>query len=512
MSRVPNAVDFLQAYRQMRYRYEGLYRRQIEALRDAYAVAPTKGLPASVNQALEAHLREYFVNSFLRALNWRMDVSAEGDLPNLVPEAPVSSSLEGTKKFLDYLGTESGTTEPLLVVETKRPLSPLPRLKNILAASDATLASIIAAGLGGEELTGEWNEWLGTLRDYVKSVSDRGGRVPRRAVLTNGQWLIIFIDPSDSFLASGTPDRAKILVFTVEGDADGSNALIEAHYNNIFNWLEHQRVLDEIPPLSVGEVAFRLDPGLIDRTLHGLHLLYIEEPDFLEGSSVALSVSPVIKVMPILFLRSKYGAWFRVDSGRRIVIPHESEKLTEHLDNVRGVANKLLEDVNLRLGINLAATAIESHYASVNDFKSLRGVTEKFKAHPHYDEHVIVTGQHTHYFRLEPSVPGCVHHQWENSNGESCAIPVSIQRRSTTPRAFFVDRENHHCTHREVAAAKACQLAPDNRHRCGERSGNDQAPFCEIWRFERYLCCRTCILENVCTSAPAFTLPCHRPH
>jgi hypothetical protein len=39
-------------------------------------------------------------------------------------------------------------------------------------------------------------------------------------------------------------------------------------------------------------------------------------------------------------------------------------------------------------------------------------------------------------------------------------------------------------------------------------------PFCEIFSFEEYLCCRVCAFEEVCTKAPAFRLPCERliPH
>jgi hypothetical protein len=36
-----------------------------------------------------------------------------------------------------------------------------------------------------------------------------------------------------------------------------------------------------------------------------------------------------------------------------------------------------------------------------------------------------------------------------------------------------------------------------------------KTPFCEIWKFEEHLCCRTCAFEEVCTKAEVFSgLPC----
>jgi hypothetical protein len=445
-----------------------------------------------------------------------MDVSPEDGLPNLVPEAPIISSLEGTTKFLDYLGTEREGTDPLLIVESKRPRSPLPKRKaaagksSVTAMADEPVESIISVGLGRAELAGDWNEWIETLRDYVQSANDRRGKVPRRVVLTSGRWLIIFTDPADSFLAGGTHSPEKILVFTAEGDGEGDQDLIEQYYREIFGWLENQRVLEEVPPLIVAEVAFHVSPDQVDRLLHGLHLLYIEQPDFHQGSSVALSVSPVVRVMPIIFLHSRYGAWLRVYSESKIEIPHAPEQLAEHLREVHDIATGFLQDINRRLGTNFTPSTIESHYENTDDFDALRGVVEKPKDYPHYDEHVVVTGQHTHYIRLEPTVLGCPHHHWGNSNRVDRAVLVPIERRSTNPRAFFISGENHHCAHRHVAVAKSNPITPDNTDRCGPRSGKEQDAFCEIWRFETHLCCRTCIFEDVCTSAPVFTLPCHR--
>lgn len=66
-------------------------------------------------------------------------------------------------------------------------------------------------------------------------------------------------------------------------------------------------------------------------------------------------------------------------------------------------------------------------------------------------------------------------------------------------------------TVQNVALAKSQTVTAKNRERCGPRSSRDGEAFCEIWSFERRLCCRTCVFEPVCTKAQVFHLPCQRP-
>lgn len=502
MSRVRNAVEFQQAHRQIRYFYDQLYRRRVETIRAEYARSPARITPTSVDDALEAHVREYVVNSLLGALNWRLNASVEHGLPNLIPEAPVASSTNGTIRFLDYLGVEGNDgIDPLMIVETKRPRSLLPARRvpvtnsDLRATATESVSEIISAGLGGESLTGEWDNWLRTQRSYVQLVFSRRSLCPRRVVMTSGQWLIIFVDPADSFLGANLPDPNKIVVFENSDEIDERS-------NEVFGWLEHQIVLDEAPALSPGEILFHVSSEEVDNVMHGLRLLYIEEPGF-------ESLRPVIKLKPILFLRSRYGAWLRIESRAEITIPHASEELPEHLSRVETLAEGLLTEINTRLSIGLAPATIESHYANAEDFGVLPGIAGSNNL-PHYDEYIVVTGQYTHYLRLEPTVPDCPHHNWGKSNRTGYATLVSIQSRSTHPRSFFISDEDNHCAHRDVAAVKSAQITPQNRERCGSRSGKDYDPFCEIWRFESHLCCRTCIFENVCGAADVFSLPCRR--
>jgi hypothetical protein len=67
LSRARNAEDFLQEYRRIRFQYDAVYRPRIEAIRVSYSDNPAGSTPPSVDNALEAHMREYVINAFLRA-------------------------------------------------------------------------------------------------------------------------------------------------------------------------------------------------------------------------------------------------------------------------------------------------------------------------------------------------------------------------------------------------------------------------------------------------------------
>ena len=508
-SRSHNADDFRHKYLQIRFRYEDTYRRQIDGIRSKYERSEPGVTPLYVDDCLEAHFREYFVNSFLQALNWRLNITTDEELPNLIPESPVASVSRGTKRRLDYLGIEQETHRPLLIVETKHPRSPLPQKKKISkrrsyeqSISDSW-PSIIADGLRGQELLGEWNDWLNDLRDYVLDVQDKSQTIPKRVILTNGNWLILFTDPADSFLPSDSQNANRIFAFIYEDDGSRKRDDFADKCNDIFELLEHQRILGETPPLNVGELTFHLSSEEVSGAMHGLRLMYTEKTDLF------YAVSPIIDVTPVILLRSKYGAWLRVESGKEVQVPHHYEQLGDHLYKMQEEAGQLLGKVNEVLDADLKASKIEAHYGSGEMFGSLKGIT-KLKSGGHYEEYLIVTGEYSHYLKPEPSVVGCQHHNWGYSNQQSCAEPrlVSIQRRSTNPRSFFITGEGHHCAHRDVSAAKASQITPDNRGRCGMRSGQNFSAFCEIWAFEKHLCCRTCVFEGVCTEAQSFRPPC----
>lgn len=486
MSRVRNADEFLLRFRWIASEYDKTF-------------APTRicaqyaGKPEEKNY-LEIHARTYFVNPFLAALNWRIDRQPTDDLSNLIPEVPVRSEERGSIRFLDYLGFKRSPNDeehrPLLIVETKRPGAGLPHA----LTPAATYSEIISRGLNRETLSGEWNKWLNTLRDYVRSVHERTKHCPRRVVITNAEWLILFLDPQDAFLDGGSADPAHILVFENRKD-------IERRFGDVFRNLEYQQVLGEaLPTFTPGDLPFYLAGQEIDRALHGLRLRYVEQPGIYQPA-------PVIKVAPVVFLRTQYGAWMRIESPlEEFDLPHRYEELLRHLGDVEQRARNLLSEVDRQLGTSLQASPLTKHYENEDDFAVLPGVQEINR-----NEFILVTGDASHYLLPEPSIPNCPYHDWWACQRAGVpSNPGPLGNRSVNPRSFFGSGEPHHCAHRDVCNAKSSPITGANRVRCGARSGRDGQAFCEIWRFEQHLCCRTCAFEEVCTKAEVFHLPCQR--
>jgi hypothetical protein len=311
--------------------------------------------------------------------------------------------------------------------------------------------------------------------------------------MTNGEWLILFLQPSDAFLQDDDhpcPPEA-ILVFKNENE-------IAERSSELYRLREHQHVLDEVPFVAPGDVAFHVSGPSVRTAMHGLRLRY-------EQSHALKVPSPIIHVAPVVILRTELGATIRVENpDEQFELPHAPEQLGTHLTTVANAAQKLLREIGERLEKPLTPALIEVHFNDPQSFGAQKTVTRSSD-----DEYFLVTGQHTHYLRAEPSVPDCPYHEWGKSNSEAVAAPPGpITVSSVRERSFFFSRQIHHCAHAHVLQAKSNEITPANRPRCGPRSGDDGEPFCEIWSFEQRLCCRTCAFEGVCTKANVFRLPC----
>jgi hypothetical protein len=496
--RVRNGEEFKLEYRRIFRRYKESSIEQMVQLRCQYSsTLDNKADMISEKDLLEAHVRRYFIDDLLKALNWQILTDDESQ-SQLIPEVPIKSDQKGSIRFLDYLGLEQGTQKPLLVVETKRPMSPLPKSKKAYQSYE----EIIAGGLGGETLGKEWDEWLHTLRDYICSISNKSDFIPRRAVLTDSNWLILFLDPEDAFLPNGECNPSKILVFINRDE-------IEQKLSEIFIRLEYQIVLGEAPPLTLGELRFHFSGNDVYKVMHGLKLVYFERPPILYSMA-----SPDINIAPIIFIKSKFGAWFQIESPsetNQFKLPYNYNELDNHLIDIENAANKLLEDINKLLNIKILPTSVLEYYQDNDSFVFLKGVREKKYSYDNRSsEYIIVTGNNTHYILLNKTVSDCPHHSWMESQklGSANLETLVMKRRTVSPRSFFINEEKHFCAHFEVTTAKASMLTNVNKAWCGNRSGKEGQAFCEIASFESFLCCRTCVFEQVCINSKVFILPC----
>lgn len=326
MNRVRTATQFAGLLRTALDDYER-YTARVADIRAFYT--HTRVSP-DVDDALEAHSRVYFINRFLEVLNWQVDDHSEEIF--LFPEAPLRSLQAHTIRFFDYLGVERRGAKPLLIVETKRPRMNLPRQK-LLGETDMPLPYpiLIAAGLHGEDLGAEWNDYLATLRDYVCSVKDQVGFGPRRVVITNGDWLILFRNPADAFLPEGQCKSDNICVY------GNGNALVECAHE-LFGLLECHTVREDVVIRAIesaGELLFHVRPGDIDRVMHGLRLEYIEQVG-MYGSE-----RPEICVAPLLFIHAQMEIGF-VSRNGHLPLSIEFLRLHQTCQNILRRLNYLL--------------------------------------------------------------------------------------------------------------------------------------------------------------------------
>lgn len=143
-----------------------------------------------------------------------------------------------------------------------------------------------------------WNECLPSLRDYVQSVALRTGRFPVRTAITDGNWLVIFERPENSFAPGGDLKPDYIHVFM------SADEIIE-RYNRVFELLDQREVSRKAKELPPGAIRGAVDPDRVVSLLRGLRLRYTR-------SETVGHLVPTITVMAAVLLRSDTGSWLKV--------------------------------------------------------------------------------------------------------------------------------------------------------------------------------------------------------
>jgi hypothetical protein len=199
-----SATEFRRQFRAIRGDYQTRYGKILEEARERFLD------PKIYNDALEAHIRVYFIDQLLAALRWNIVYEADEEVANLIPEVQIDPK-SGRRRFLDYFGYERTIDQPLLVVEAKRLNEPIPIE---IGGSTETLAETVAGWLReGATPPHPWDEWLEALRGYLRDIFHRLKVFPRRAVIVNGDWLVIFEDPADAFGVDGRRTASLVHVF-----------------------------------------------------------------------------------------------------------------------------------------------------------------------------------------------------------------------------------------------------------------------------------------------------------
>jgi hypothetical protein len=308
----------------------------------------------------------------------------------------------------------------------------------------------------------------------------------------------LFVAPESTLLDPKNASIEHIRVYEPQADQQFGEVL-EAHFQDLYGEISYAALATQVSPIRVSEIAFCMAQYAQLSVMRGLRLKYRKDNEI-------YSVQPTIVISPVLFLRSNSGPWFQVEGRSICHLPNAEEDLAVHLAEVHENSDGLVEEVRTRLNATLAWVPLVQHYSDAQSLSLRPGVKELAE----WDDFVLVTGESSHYLRAEPTIQNCQYHNWNSCQSLRVQNPMhgAVGVPSIPERAFFVSPGKHHCAHADVAIVKSHALARTNRQQCGPRSGGDGAPFCEIWQFEHFLCCRTCVFEEVCSQATVFRLPC----
>lgn len=480
-----------------------------------------KGLVLDVSEEanLEYQVRAYAIDAILSALNWRIASDIDDAFTSIV-HAPcvngrvvVEAQLRNRKKTsvrLDYLGIDRDSSAPILAIETKRPLDPLPRDEKTgeRPKHEGAVANLIARAIvDGSCVDGEWREWLGKLREYLIGISDKKGEWPLRAAITNGEWLVIFLDPKASFTATkAESDLVRVIQDIWDVSRNGSL---------IFELFAYQHLTVKRGPYFPAIIGFTFSRDDVVGVMRSIRVAYSKKRGFYKAE-------PSIYVHPMLFLATQFNGWIRVHEPKdeEVELPSEDEddELLRHLFAIDDASNALLKETLKYLNMNedsVPVLSIEEHYSHGLRFKALPSFS-KVQTEDTVDGKVecfeLATGTHSHYLLMESRLTQCIFHAFKDAKAIQRAATEGPVENSTRVinRSFFTSGSDCHCAHIQTLQVKQQPNVSNSHALACVRSGGPADAFCEVYTLDRHLCCQRCIFHDVCKSSSAFVLPCHK--
>lgn len=422
----------------------------------------------------EAQVRKYIIDPMLEALGWKL-----GDPAAMIVEAgvePLDSSSH--RRFLDYFGAGSvDECRASLLVEAKRLSHELPKHDEGMdprqVIADALKAALTAKdSASGKRKRGplsvEWQDVLTTLFDYVERLASGEHGVPRKALLTNGEWLIVFTDPVKTLVRKEIATNDLIVVSNLHDAADAA-AVLFAHlsFEALTDDLQEQNVVD-----FCRFVAPDGDP--------------LPATFAVEISTAELGKQPLMGVQPAVAVKIPGGGWLRFTNPalEQHVLRREAE-LPGDMSAIQDQAETLFARLRPQRDLRLVdAVTFETTVPNIPKFPSsrlLRRVTD--------NRFVMYLGGITHPFVDPGPFKGCPYHGFGPAFKEGVAASAApILRPSTQPPAYFPSGSARHCAHAEVHARRA--------HTCAIRG------------MDEFLCCRACALQTRCWPDGAPKLPC----
>lgn len=474
------------------------FRSEERHLRTQYARQVQAGdLPpgADDDELLERPTRRFLVDRMLRGLDWNPDN------PNQVMEEARNQLRAAERLYFDYLGVDSQTRVPVILVEAKAFDAGAPRRPRGVELDAREMARLISgaiadlkSGKHDHPILAQWAEWLRDLQNYVVSLDRLRISTLKRVVLTAGRWMVIFEDPIQAFVGDGVPNIELIHCFLTLEDILDRHALL-------FRLLQRQRLVDTLPLMfSVAEAHAALNPQQVSAIFRGIYIVTRE-------SGGTRRTYPTRSVWPALIAISS-GRPFAIidDAGDSLEDPRDLAELPEHITRLsargadfQGRVLQAMGRAELRPGTlhdfpgfsaNLGRPALvrEEQTIVVANGNSDRERGKRFLIHvgSGYAEFIMVTGETWHFKAAIPHGPECELHFWPRARARGVSAQNPVVGRSED--SYTESGDPIHCAHEELRGMRfrRCQVAP----------------------LESHLCCRACNYFSVCWEVDQNRLPC----
>jgi len=455
---------------------------RFEASLDAEARPDFAG--AETGAPLEHTTRIHFLDTLVELLGWSLGLGGD-----MAEEIRVKAE---TTTYIDYLGVVADTNAPALLIEAKAWEKPFATPRRAIAYSPATL---LGEGInhwraGGNAETspiaGQWHDYIEQIGGYVKRLKEQYGHNVPRAVITSGQWIVVFTDPVQAFVDGPAVEDVKIKIFERRN--------FKAQAGELFSLMSKGALAAETPfGVSPAEIDQYVTRDSVVACFHAVHVSYQTTGAAFFGHR------PRVLIYPALVLQAADNMLLVVlqgteDSPLEYTVNRETngKSLGPHLQQLADGAAALLARTTAHLGHDLVPSSIAAFPGFPREEIHKLNVTRPLvRSNPKArDDWVIVTGQ-AHHFVLSDAELGCRFHKWSVCNAIHQAAGMAAISRSklTRPRALFVDEDPHHCAHSDVLARKASR--------------------CQLDMVDSNLCCRSCTIFSTCwpdDTRPA--LPC----
>lgn len=450
--------------------------------------APGPYAGQAAGQPHEHTTRVHLLDEFVELLGWRLGLGG-----NMAEEARLRN---GTVTRMDYLGIASESNTPVLLIEAKgwdKPfITPRARGGNTSYEFTTLIAQTInhwrnAGDRTTSPATPEWHDYLEQVGGYVCGLLDVHEHELPCAVVTSGQWLVVFKRPVATFRRE-PPSANDIEVFR--------KADFVARARELYGLLSAATLRIELPfRIRATQLLSYVTPDAVVDCFHALHLLY-------EASGSQLfSPRPRILIYPALVLRRNDDALLTVIEGAeplelsyRRDIEDLNHALEPHLGEVTAAAEALLKRVNEQLGRDVPTSTLDE-FPGYPISAGMDGIKSKslVKRHPTALDHwVLITGKATHFLKTAPVI-ACRFHRWKEcrEEGEADDGGAISMPRTGKPRSFFFDEQPHHCAHQGLQDRRQTR--------------------CQIPLIDERICCKACLFEPICwPGAQRAPLPCGR--